>query len=66
MSDQYLGVRERMVRELIAARGVRDERVLAALRTVPRHLFVKDSLRNQAYGDRALPIGEAQTISQPY
>lgn len=66
MSDQFVGVRERMIREMIAARGVRDERVLAAVRKVPRHLFVKDHLRAQAYGDHALPIGSAQTISQPY
>jgi protein-L-isoaspartate(D-aspartate) O-methyltransferase len=58
--------RERMVRDLIAARGITDERVLAALRKVPRHLFVKEHLRVQAYGDHALPIGAAQTISQPY
>jgi protein-L-isoaspartate(D-aspartate) O-methyltransferase len=58
--------RERMVRDLIAARGIKDERVLAALRKVPRHLFVKEHLRSQAYGDHALPIGAAQTISQPY
>jgi protein-L-isoaspartate(D-aspartate) O-methyltransferase len=66
MSDQFAGVRERMIRELIAARGVKDERVLAAVRKVPRHLFVKDHLRTQAYGDHALPIGSSQTISQPY
>jgi protein-L-isoaspartate(D-aspartate) O-methyltransferase len=66
MSDQFSGVRERMIRELIAARGVKDERVLAAVRKVPRHLFIKDHLRAQAYGDHALPIGSAQTISQPY
>jgi protein-L-isoaspartate(D-aspartate) O-methyltransferase len=65
MSD-YAVQRERMVRDLIAARGVRDERVLAALRKIPRHLFIKDHLRSQAYGDHALPIGSAQTISQPY
>ena len=65
MSD-FAVQRERMVRDLIAARGVRDERVLAALRKIPRHLFVKDHLRNQAYGDHALPIGSGQTISQPY
>jgi protein-L-isoaspartate(D-aspartate) O-methyltransferase len=65
MSD-YGVQRERMVRDLIAARGVRDERVLAAIRKVPRHLFVKDHLRSQAYGDHALPIGAGQTISQPY
>lgn len=64
MSD--LGVqRERMVR-LIAAHGVRDERVLAALRRIPRHQFVKEHLASRAYGDHALPIGEGQTISQPY
>lgn len=66
MSDQYSGVRERMVREMIAARGIKDERVLTAFRKVPRHLFVKDHLRAQAYGDHALPIGSSQTISQPY
>ena len=58
--------RERMVRELVAARGVRDPRVLDAMRRVPRHLFVRPHLRAQAYGDHALPIGAAQTISQPY
>ena len=62
-----LGVlRERMVRDHIEARGVRDERVLAAMRSLPRHLFVRDHLRSQAYGDHALPIGAQQTISQPY
>ncbi|MDP9121674.1 MAG: protein-L-isoaspartate(D-aspartate) O-methyltransferase [Acidobacteriota bacterium] len=65
MSD-YTVLRERMVRDLIAARGIKDERVLAALRKVPRHLFVRDHLRSQAYGDHALPIGSSQTISQPY
>jgi protein-L-isoaspartate(D-aspartate) O-methyltransferase len=65
MSD-YAVLRERMVRDLVAARGVGDQRVLAAMRKVPRHLFVRDHLRAQAYGDHALPIGAAQTISQPY
>jgi protein-L-isoaspartate(D-aspartate) O-methyltransferase len=65
MSD-YAVQRERMVRDLVAARGVQDERVLAALRKIPRHLFVKEHLRSQAYGDHALPIGASQTISQPY
>jgi protein-L-isoaspartate(D-aspartate) O-methyltransferase len=65
MSD-YAVLRERMVRDLVAARGVGDPRVLAAMRKVPRHLFVRDHLRSQAYGDHALPIGAAQTISQPY
>ena len=63
MSD-FAHQRERMVRDLIAARGIKDERVLAALRKVPRHLFVKEHLRSQAYGDHALPIGAAQTISR--
>lgn len=54
-----------MVREL-ADRGVKDPRVLAALRKVPRHLFVRDPFRGEAYGNRALPIGGAQTISQPW
>jgi protein-L-isoaspartate(D-aspartate) O-methyltransferase len=58
--------REEMVRAQIVARGVRDERVLAAMRTVPRHLFVPEDLREQAYDDHPLPIGEGQTISQPY
>ena len=65
MNDPHAHQRERMV-QLIASKGVTDERVLAALRKVPRHLFVKDHLRNQSYGDHALPIGSAQTISQPY
>lgn len=65
MSEETLR-RERMVRELIAARGVSDPRVLAALREVPRHLFVRDQFSAQAYSDHALPIGEAQTISQPW
>jgi protein-L-isoaspartate(D-aspartate) O-methyltransferase len=60
------GARERMVRETIAARGVRDSLVLAAMRTVPRHLFVPPAERSLAYGDHPLPIGEDQTISQPY
>ena len=65
MSD-YAVLRERMVRDLVAGRGIKDQRVLAAMRRVPRHLFVRDHLRSQAYGDHALPIGSAQTISQPY
>lgn len=59
-------LRERMVRELLEARGIRDPRVLAAMREVPRHLFVRDHLKSQAYSGHALPIGEAQTISHPY
>ena len=55
-----------MVRDQIEARGVRDPRVLAAMRTVERHLFVPVDLRQKAYGDYPLPIGDGQTISQPY
>ena len=65
-SDPYALARERMVREQIERRGVRDPRVLAALRSVPRHLFVPEALRLQAYDDTPLLIGEEQTISQPY
>ena len=55
-----------MVASQIAARGVRDPRVLAAMEKVPRHLFVPEALRAGAYADEPLPIGEGQTISQPY
>jgi protein-L-isoaspartate(D-aspartate) O-methyltransferase len=58
--------RDRMVREQIAARGVSNAAVLAALRKVPRHLFVEEALYGKAYGDHPLPIGHGQTISQPY
>jgi protein-L-isoaspartate(D-aspartate) O-methyltransferase len=55
-----------MVRRQIAERGIRDERVLDAMRAVPRHEFVPESFRQDAYEDHPLPIGEGQTISQPY
>ena len=58
--------RERMVRSQIEARGVSDPRVLSAMREIPRHMFVMQSLRNRAYEDGPLPIGYGQTISQPY
>ena len=58
--------RERMVQEQILARGIRDPRVLEALRKVPRHRFVPPAMRPSAYEDSALPIGLGQTISQPY
>ena len=57
---------EEMVRTQIAARGVRDEGVLTAMRTVPRHRYVPEAQRAEAYADHPLPIGEGQTISQPY
>lgn len=55
-----------MVERQIAARGVRDEKVLAAMRSVPRHRFVPEGMAAFAYDDRPLPIGHDQTISQPY
>jgi protein-L-isoaspartate(D-aspartate) O-methyltransferase len=65
-SDPYAARRENMVKHDIEARGVRDARVLAAMRATPRHLFVPESLRSMAHDDRPLPIGHGQTISQPY
>ena len=65
-SIKYERQREEMVRRQIQARGVTDSKVLAAMCKVPRHLFVSEALRDQAYGDFPLPIGEQQTISQPY
>jgi len=64
--DEFAADHQGMVAEQIAARGVRDSRVLAAIRDVPRHLFVPPELQRQAYQDRPLPIGYDQTISQPY
>jgi protein-L-isoaspartate(D-aspartate) O-methyltransferase len=58
--------REAMVRDQIERRGVTNPRVLEAVRRVPRHLFVPESLAGEAYQDRPLPIGHGQTISQPY
>lgn len=58
--------RERMVREQIEARGITDERVLEAMRRVPRHQFVDEALQLQSYGDHPVPIGLGQTLSQPY
>ncbi len=55
-----------MVQEQILARGVTDARVVAALRKIPRHVFVDPGIVNRAYDDSALPIGEKQTLSQPY
>jgi protein-L-isoaspartate(D-aspartate) O-methyltransferase len=65
-SIKYERQRQDMVKRQIEARGVTDPKVLAAMYKVPRHLFVSDALRDQAYGDFPLPIGEQQTISQPY
>ena len=65
-TDPWESARERMVATQIAARGVGDEQVLAAMRRVPRHLFVPAEVRGSAYSDYPLPIGHGQTISQPY
>ena len=64
--DSWQQQREEMVRTQLAERGIRDLRVLEAMRRVPRHEFVPESLRQEAYEDHPLPIGEGQTISQPY
>jgi len=58
--------RERMVAEQLTGRGITDARVLAAMSELPRHLFVEEAMASQAYLDKPLPIGEGQTISQPY
>lgn len=64
--DWAQAARMRMVNDQIARRGVRDSRVLDAMRAVPRHLFVPPALERRAYDDTPLPIGSGQTISQPY
>ena len=64
-ADLYQPHRARMV-ELLRSRGIRDQRVLKAMGEIPRHLFVPEALAAKAYGDHALPIGDMQTISQPY
>jgi len=64
--DSLQRARLAMVAEQIAARGIKDARVLDAMRAVPRHEFVPAAIREDAYGDSPLPIGHGQTISQPY
>lgn len=64
--DPYQAQRMEMVAKQIRSRGIRDPRVLAAMEKVPRHLLLDRSLRHGAYADHPLPIGEGQTISQPY
>ncbi len=64
--DPYAAARERMVREQIAERDVRNADVLRAMRAVPRHLFMPEGVRSMAYEDHPVPIGLGQTISQPY
>ncbi|MBI4652366.1 protein-L-isoaspartate(D-aspartate) O-methyltransferase [Candidatus Desantisbacteria bacterium] len=62
----YSGLRNKMVDEQIIKKGIKDERVINAMRKIPRHLFVNEALAHRAYGDYPLPIIESQTISQPY
>ena len=66
MTIDYAQARERMVQEQIVGRGINDPRVLRVMAKVPRHLFLESELWDQAYEDHPLPIGENQTISQPY
>ncbi|HOE70064.1 MAG TPA: protein-L-isoaspartate(D-aspartate) O-methyltransferase [Brevefilum sp.] len=63
---RYQDERERMVTHQIARRGINDERVLEAMRTVPRHLFISEDARTAAYADSPVQIGSGQTISQPF
>lgn len=66
MTNSYAPARRRMVETQLRSRDIDDERVLEAMLKVPRHLFVEEALRSQAYSDRPLQIGQYQTISQPY
>jgi len=66
MKESYLNMRMDMVRKQIEARGIRDKNVLDAMKRVERHLFVPAGYEHAAYGDHPLPIGDGQTISQPY
>src|SRR5210317_359975 len=65
-ASNFEKARARMVEEQLIPRSIHDQKTLEAMRNVPRHLFVEDALKNQAYGDYPLPIGRGQTISQPY
>ena len=64
--DPYLEKRNKMVDKQIIARGIHDQKVLDAMRRVPRHLYVPEKMKPLAYRDEPLPIGHGQTISQPY
>jgi len=66
MYNSYLGLRKRMVNEQVIKRGIDDPGVIKAMLKVERHRFVEEALEDSAYGDYPLPIGEGQTISQPY
>jgi protein-L-isoaspartate(D-aspartate) O-methyltransferase len=64
--ERWAELREDMVARQLAVRGIRDPRVLRAMRAVPRHRFIPEPQEGTAYGDHPVPIGEGQTISQPY
>jgi len=66
LASNFEKARARMVEEQLLPRSIHDQKTLEAMRKVPRHLFVEDAMKNQAYGDSPLPIGKGQTISQPY
>jgi len=66
MAHDFKLARERMVKNQLMARSIKDERVLQAMGKIPRHLFIQEALAGEAYNDHPVPIGEKQTISQPY
>ncbi|MFO7761940.1 MAG: protein-L-isoaspartate(D-aspartate) O-methyltransferase [Thermodesulfobacteriota bacterium] len=66
MSAQFEAARKRMVEEQLVRRGIKDKKVLEAMRKIPRHRFVQKDMEYKAYADYPLPIGNYQTISQPY
>ncbi|MBS3813150.1 protein-L-isoaspartate(D-aspartate) O-methyltransferase [Candidatus Bipolaricaulota bacterium] len=66
MENNFAVEKSRMIKEQLRGRGIKDERIIQAFRDTPRHLFVPQGYRNRAYADRPLPIGDGQTISQPY
>ena len=66
MAEDFGITREKMVREQLVTRGIKDARVLEAMKKVPRHLFIEKKAGSDPYGDHPLPIGQEQTISQPY
>ena len=66
MTKEFLVFAEKMVEEQLKSRGIKSEAVMEAMRSVPRHLFVREHLKNHAYDDSPLPIGSGQTISQPF
>ena len=66
MWDELQSERDHMVETQIQARGIKDEKILRAMRKVPRHVFIPEDMKSHSYNDEPLPIGEGQTISQPY